>query len=151
MASTDILLGRGVVTLATDDVGQCSGLVLRHQVDEVAVATWDTGMLGGAAEVARRTRVFVELTLHELTAANRAKVLDLTGDPDDVALVWTGKNANAADCATSSWTLTVPNFVLIPSPEVYLIAETFEDSSFTLTGEALRASGATSWYTLAVT
>lgn len=150
MASTDILLGRGVVTADSDDLGLCSDLRLRHDVTQVSIATWDATPIGGSAEVARRTRVFVDLTLHEMTALNRAKILDLIGDPDDFELVWTGLNTMAADCPSSSWVLTVPYFVLMPAAEVPLIASTLDDAALALTGEALRPSGTASWYTLVV-
>lgn len=148
MAATDILLGRGVVSLGGDDVGLCSSLSIRHEVKQVAIATWDSTPIGGAAEIARRTRVYIDLSIHEMTAGNRAKLLDLVGDPDDVALVWSGHNAMAANCLTSTWTLTVPNFCLIPVENLPLIVDNLEDALVQVSGEALRASGSASWYTL---
>lgn len=150
MAASDILLGRGVVTIGGDDVGQCSALAVRHQVQEALVARWDLLTLGGTAEIARRTRVLVDLTLHELTADNRAKLLDLSLDPSAVALVWTGKNTMAADCPASSWSLSVPSFILSPLSRLALISPSFSDAELAVSGEAMRAAAATTWYTLSV-
>lgn len=148
MASTDILLGRGVVTLDGDDVGLCSRLTIRHQVEDVAIATWDASLFGGVGEMARRSRVFVDLRLHELTTDNRAKILDLSLSPDAIELVWTGKNAMAADCPSSTVTLTVPDLVVLPVPALALIANGLPDVALNVSSEALRPSGEAAWYTL---
>jgi len=150
MAAGDILLGRGILSLGGADVGQCSSLAIRHRVEMVPIAHWDAlaGTIGGVAEIARRTRVFIDFTLHELTASNRAALMDLAGDPDSIALSWSGKNAMAADCSASSWSLSVSSFVVTSPALVPLIARTLDGASISVSGEALRASGSSVWYTL---
>lgn len=151
MAATDIFLGRGIVTLGGTDIGLCSSLRLRHEVQSVAIATWDSTPIGGVAEVARRTRVFVDITMHELSAANRALIWDLVDDPDELALVWTGHDPRSDTCADDDYVLSVPKWVLMPAADTQLMPKTFQDTDIELTGEALRDSGASTWYSFTFT
>ena len=149
MASTDILLGRGVVSIGGDDCGLCSALTLRHDVDAREIATFDSVNSGGANEVAIRSRVYADMTLHELTSNNRAKLLDLARSRTAVAIAWAGKNVMAADCSTSNWTLSATGFVL-PTPALALIAPDLSAAAVELTVILRRAAAATTWYTLSV-
>ena len=144
--------GRGVATLGGNDVGNASDLKILTTTQEVSRYAFSAPYTeGGETHVAQRVRsVFVELTLHEYTAANLADALResagnaLEGVPAVQTLTYAGFNVTDG-CAAA--TLNVPRLWVIPSPEIPLITDDLV--SFVLRGRVIYQSGANpEWYKL---